>query len=275
MQGRLAKMIGLGIKQFRDPYYQGFAAQMSFFYMLSIVPLALIMSQVLFSIFQTDVEEAVGFIMQALGGELSNNLMTLLSYRSAGAVNVVYVAIALWAASRGQFCLARICNFMLSEGRTTGHGYWRERIRSLVTSLLMIVSVVLVVVVMIYGGRIVEVFFTAEQVWLYARWPIAFGLFFLVLSITYRILPSEPIRYKDVIPGSFFAAIGIVLVTLGYARYIRTVAKYDIIYGALANIVALMFWFYFLAWVICLGMLLNKVVRDTKDGGGHPEVYWQ
>ena len=29
-------MILLGIKQFRDPYYQGFAAQMSFFIMLSL-----------------------------------------------------------------------------------------------------------------------------------------------------------------------------------------------------------------------------------------------
>ena len=40
-------MVVLGIKQFRDPYYQGFAAQMSFFIMLSLVPTLTVLSQLL------------------------------------------------------------------------------------------------------------------------------------------------------------------------------------------------------------------------------------
>lgn len=44
---RLARMIILGFKQFQDPYYQGFAAQISFYLMLSIVPLLLLITQIL------------------------------------------------------------------------------------------------------------------------------------------------------------------------------------------------------------------------------------
>ena len=47
MKTRFAKMVVLGIKQFRDTYYQGFAAQMSFFIMLSLVPTIKVLSQLL------------------------------------------------------------------------------------------------------------------------------------------------------------------------------------------------------------------------------------
>ena len=42
MKSRAVKMILLGIKQFRDPYYQGFAAQMSFYILLSLVPTVIV-----------------------------------------------------------------------------------------------------------------------------------------------------------------------------------------------------------------------------------------
>ena len=71
------------------------------------------------------------------------------------------------------------------------------------------------------------------------------------------------------IPGSIFAAVGLVLVTWLYSLYLNGMAQYDIVYGALANIVALMFWFYFMAWVLCLGVLFNKVLQDTKGNQGH------
>lgn len=55
------------------------------------------------------------------------------------------------------------------------------------------------------------------------------------------------------------------IVTIIYARYTTHVANYDIIYGALSSIVAVLFWFYFLAWVLCLGILVNKVWDDTES----------
>ena len=40
-------MVSLGIRQFSDPYYQGFAAQLSFYIMLSLVPTVIMLSQIL------------------------------------------------------------------------------------------------------------------------------------------------------------------------------------------------------------------------------------
>ena len=44
---RIRQMVLLGIKQFGDPYYQGFAAQIAFFVMLSLVPTIIVITQLL------------------------------------------------------------------------------------------------------------------------------------------------------------------------------------------------------------------------------------
>ena len=40
-------MFTLGLKQYMDPYYQGIAAQVAFFFILSIVPTLLLLTQLL------------------------------------------------------------------------------------------------------------------------------------------------------------------------------------------------------------------------------------
>ena len=63
------------------------------------------------------------------------------------------------------------------------------------------------------------------------------------------------------------ASAGMLIVTLIYSKYTNyalSAGNYNILYGSLASIVALLFWFYFIAWVQCLGVLFNKVWKDTK-----------
>ena len=78
-------------------------------------------------------------------------------------------------------------------------------------------------------------------------------------------MPTNRVPFRKILPGSIFASGGMLIVTLIYARYTTSVANYDIIYGALSSIVAILFWFYFLAWVLCLGILVNKVWDDTEE----------
>ncbi|MFC2662742.1 MAG: hypothetical protein ACFNYI_06315, partial [Eubacterium sp.] len=44
---RFRAMVLLGVRQLWDPYYQGFAAQIAFFLILSIVPTVTIVTQIL------------------------------------------------------------------------------------------------------------------------------------------------------------------------------------------------------------------------------------
>ena len=268
---RLITILIIGFKRIREPYYHGFAAQVAFFYMMSLVPLSILLAQMFGAIFKETINDSMGWFFETLGHIVGSNLTDilagLLTYQSAGAANIVYVFIALWAASRGQFALTRIMNHIMSAGKTTGKGYWLERIRSLVTMFLLLLSIVLSVGVIVYGGALLKLLANGARIWLYLRWPIALALFFLVLSFIYFILPMKRPRYRDVIPGAVFAAVGLVAVTWAYSLYVSSVAQYDIIYGTLANLVALMFWFYFMAWVLVLGAMFNRLLIETGKSG--------
>ena len=265
-------MFILGFKQFQDPFYQGFAAQISFYLVLSIVPTILLITQIL-GLFGISLESAMALIEDYTGKRMSGMLMSLFEFSSVGAGNIVFIVVALWAASRASFAIMRITNYTFTDGKTTGKGYFTERFRAVRTMGITIVTIVLSLVILAYGKLILTAIVAAlgldpeiivESTWLWLRWLLGFGLYFLMISYNYYILPTEKVKYKKVIPGSVFASVGLLVVTGIYSRYTTSLADYDVLYGALSSVVAIMFWFYFLAWVLCLGVLFNKVWDDTS-----------
>ena len=257
-------MVGLGMRQINDPYYQGFAAQIAFYLMLSLVPTLLLISQIMFSFLGATIDDALGWIIKDANGALAEMLKDLLTYRSAGFSNVIYVVIALWAASRAQFSMMRINNYMNSEGWTTG-SYWSERFRSVGNMFLTLIVIIIGLAFMAYGGKAFQLLSDQASIWFTLRWPLALLMFFLMISFNYYRMPEKKVKFAEIIPGSIFASVGLLIVTFLYSFYTAKIANYDIIYGSLATIVALMFWFFFLAWVFILGMLFNKVWKDTKN----------
>lgn len=271
MKSRLLQMILLGIKQFRDPYYQGFAAQMSFYIMLSLVPTLIVLSQIL-GLLEISMDMLVGWIELYVAPKMADTLMTVLYARPSGAAtsNIIMILMALWASSRAQFSLMRITNYTYSSGQFTG-GFFRERVRSIKTMALTLFTIAFVVIILVYGKVILTLIMgplvegsIINTLWTWVRWPLAGALYFLMVSYLYYVLPYEKLEYKEVLPGSCFGAVGMLVVTICYSSYANYAVNYDIIYGSLASIVALLFWFYFLSWALGLGIIFNKVWRDTK-----------
>ncbi len=268
---RILKMFILAFKQLRDPYYQGFAAQVSFYLLLSIVPIFLLITQIL-GVFDISMESAIKMIEGYTGKEMSSMLSQLFKFKSAGLSSVIFAVIALWAGSRASFAIMRITNYTLTGGKSTGKNYFVERFRAIRTIILTIFTVAFSIVILAYGKLILEIVLSvmgldpavyADNIWMWLRWVLGFVLYFLMVSYNYYILPTEKIRFRNVLPGSLFASVGMLLVTLGYSKYANSLADYDILYGALSSVVAILFWFYLLAWVLCLGVLFIKVLNDT------------
>ncbi len=267
---RIRKMIILGIQQFQDPYYQGVAAQLAFFMFLSILPTFILLSQVLgfFSLSLSSIEQWVDINVTGAGAD---TLRRMLNYSPSG-INSFFLAVtALWAASRVQFAMIRVTNYTLTDGVTTGEGYVKDRLRSLKTILMTIFTVAFSLIVVVYGpiilnlvlGKVLGAKIT-EAAWMALRWPLAAALYFLMISYNYYVLPSIRVRYRDIVPGSVFASVGFLAVTFVYNIYTARSVNYDILYGSFSNIVVLMFWFWFIAWVMCLGVTINRVWWATR-----------
>ncbi len=259
----------LGVKQMRDPYYQGFAAQISFYLVLSLVPTLLVLSQLL-GLLDISLDFINEWIDNYVAPNMASILKGLVENSPAFTTNIVLIVMALWAASRAQFSIMRIANYTYTSGKTTG-GFWRERIRSMKTMALTLFTFAFVAIIFVYGKMILMLIFgniiegtVINTLWIYLRWPLAGGLYFLMVSYNYYVLPYDKLSFREVMPGSIFGSVGMLVVTIVYSTYVNYSVNYDIIYGSLASFVALLFWFYFLSWALCLGIVVNKVWKETK-----------
>lgn len=273
---RIKKMLILGIQQFRDPYYQGVAAQLAFFMFLSILPTFILLSQIL-GFFDLSLKSIEQFVDVNITGEGVDTLMHMLNYSPAG-INSVFLAItAVWAASRVQFAMIRVTNYTLTDGDMTGEGYVKDRLRSIKTILITVFTLAFSLIVLVYGPMLLKLSFgrvvgaqIADAAWMALRWPLAAALYFLMISYNYYVLPTVRVRFRDIVPGSIFASVGFLVVTYGYNIYTKLSGSYNILYGSFSNIVVLMFWFWFISWVLCLGVTVNRMWWATRKEGAVP-----
>ena len=84
------------------------------------------------------------------------------------------------------------------------------------------------------------------------------------MKLLYFIAPDEKISIKYVNKGAVFTTITWWITTLLFSYYINNIARFDLVYGNLATIVVLLFYFYILAYVFVLGLFIN---RDNASKG--------
>lgn len=273
---RTKNMLLMMLDQFQDPYYQGVAAQLAFSLFLSIVPTLILLSQLL-GLFSLSINEIRQWVESNVAMEAASSLLTFLEYSPSGINNVFMAVIALWSASRSQFALMKITNYTLTDGEILGKGYVRDRIKAIRTILMTMFTVVFSLTILVYGELILNHVFgvvVGEEIsamaWMLIRWPVAMALYFLMIAYNYYMLPTEKVPFRDIVPGSIFAAIGLLVVTYFYSMYTNLSSNYDIIYGAFSNIVVLLFWFWFIGWVLCLGVSFNRVWWATRSNNKKP-----
>ncbi len=277
---RFKRMFIVGFQQIQDPYYHGFAAQISFYMMLSVVPILILIIQLL-GLIGISMETALNVVEQYTGNSISNVLSIIFEFSSIGFGNIIFLVIALWAGSRASFAISRIANYTMTEGQNTGKNYFIERARAILTMLLTMISLVVAIVILCYGKIILIGALTAlsiedtsfvDSFWLWLRWPLAFVLYFFIIGYNFYILPTVRKPFRTVIPGAMFASVGMLLVSWVYTFYTSSLVNYDIMYGALSSVVALMIWFLLLSWVLILGLMCNKVIEDTSHPYSKREI---
>lgn len=262
-------------KRMTDPYYQGVAAELAFFFLLSLVPTAIILGELL-GVFSISMGVIRDLMSQYVSPEIYKSLSTYLNYSPSGAISAAFIIFALWAASKAQYSMMRICNYSFTGHPSGGRGYIRERLRAIKTILITLFTLTFSLLILVYGELIIRVFtayvnqflklnFTFDSIWFILRWPVAFALYFLMISYNYYVLPSERLQFRKILPGSIAASVGMLVATWIYSYYATKFANYDLLYGSLAAIVALLFWFYILGYILVIGIQVNAVWDQTKQ----------
>ena len=246
-------------RQFDDPYYAGFAAQIAYFFFMASVPMLIVLTQVL-GIFDISMDFIRIWLESHLSHQMSSFMESLFSASSAALSNVVLLALALWASSSLAFSLSRLTTYTLSYGRYR-FNYFSERIRAIPVAMLSILAVAATLILYVYGetiaNRVFHSAFAAEMI-SSLKTPILGLLFFVIVLANYYLLPRIRVPVRAVLPGAIVATLGIMIATWLYSVVSARATSHNLLYGAFSSIVAMMFWFYIISWVLCIGMMFNK-----------------
>lgn len=246
-------------RQFDDPYYAGFAAQIAYFFLMSSIPMLILLTQVL-GIFDVSVDFIRDWLEAHLSTQMSGFLQGLFSASSVGVTNILMVMLSLWASSSLAFSLSRLSTYTLSNGKYR-FNFFTERAKSVFLALLSMTIAAASMVAYVYGEMIARRIFRSsimEDIIGYIRTPILAMLFFVIILANYYLLPRIRVPVRAVLPGATVATLGIMIVTWIFSLYTERAVNYNILYGAFSNIVAMMLWFYLMSWVLCIGMMFNK-----------------
>ena len=97
-----------------------------------------------------------------------------------------------------------------------------------------------------------------------------------VAATLYRFGPSrEDAKWKWITPGSQFAAVAWLLLTVAFGFYVSHLTNYSATYGSLGAVVALLTWLYLSAYAFVFGAELNSEIehqtaKDSTTGSPVP-----
>lgn len=247
-----------------------YAAQASYFVIVSIIPFVCLLISVfsffipadIYSIFDAydfpqEVEEILHKVLDQL---FATQKVSLLS---------ISAVIALWTASRGadsiRVGLERVYHERPSKG------FVKQQLKSLVSTIILIVVLLANMVFSVFGAVIAEML-NAQLLYdviVYLSTPILFVMMCAGFTIIYAFVGKiGKVKWKERIeqhlPGAVFTTVCWMLFSYGFTLYIHYFPSASAIYGSLTAVCLLMLWVYVSVIILLLGAEVNKLILRNK-----------
>ena len=148
-------------------------------------------------------------------------------------------------------------------------------VKALFLAVILIILMAFVLIIPLFGKSIINLIglFTSfienhraliDTLYTILQIPVSLIVMFFIIKLIYIIAPDERVKGKYVNRGALFTTISWLLITVVFSYYINNIADYTLVYGNLASIVILLFWFYILAYIFVIGLYLNR--KKAEDG---------
>ena len=145
----------------------------------------------------------------------------------------------------------------------------RRLIKSLVLSIILIILIAFIMIVPLFGRSIINLIgmFTEfvenhraiiDSLYTLLQFPVSLLFMYLVIKLVYVIAPDDKVPGKYMTSGAIFTTISWLIITVLFSYYINNIARFDLVYGNLTNLIVLLIWFYILAYIFVIGMFLNR-----------------
>jgi membrane protein len=262
----------------------GRAAQLSYYFLLALFPLLLVMMAFLgiFADRGTELRNNLigylGSVMPASAGELVQKTVEELSNQSgAGKISIGLLA-TLWAASSGMGAISETLNSAYNVKET--RPWWKTRLVAVGLTFALAILIVSALALLLYGFEIADAIagwaglsgaFTIT--WKILQWPIILFFILLAFNLIYYFAPDlKQQEWKWVTPGSIAGAALWLLISFGFKTYLKYFNSYSATYGSLGALIIMMLWFYFTGLAILIGGEVNSEIENAAANAGVPDA---
>lgn len=259
--------------QVGEDHVGAYAAQSAFFFMLSMIPIILLLLMLVryTPVTKADVMTAVIQVFPRSVDSLITSIVNQVYNQSMGVIPVT-VIVALWSAGKGVLAVTSGLNCVYECPETRNYVFLR--VRATLYTLMFLLVIVSLLILSVFGNTLNLFiadhipFMTSLADWLIqARIFITPSLLVVFSLLIYKFLPNRRDKFRKQIPGAVFTALGWMAISWIFSVYVDVFQSFSSMYGSLTTIVLIMLWMYFCMYSILLGGELNIEMYDKLFTG--------
>ncbi len=262
-------------KEFIDDIFKDdiglFAAQSTFYIVLSAIPSIMLVILCLKYFINIDLESLVRTVYATVPREIADFVTQILGeifYRSqTTAIFSMAFIVLLWSSSKGT--MAIYCGLNRIYGYTKDLSWWRMRVLSFFYNVVLFAVIIATVVVLVFGNAILSFF---DQEYLFAHYIITvlmkfkYSIFFVILVLLFAalftFLPQRKGKFRIQLWGATITALGWLIVSYGFSIYVKYFTSFSYLYGSIGTIILLMLWALFCLYTLLFGAEINKHIEN-------------
>ena len=250
-----------------------YAGHSALFIIISFFPLLmLLLASVKYMPFSE--KEVLELVSAIPLGSANNTLNTAIRevYARSGSLALSISAITLlWSASTSIYSITRGLNAIY--GHTETRNYFLLRGLSLLYTVLFIIALLVLLVLMVFGGGIlafiyIKIPFLSDFSGMInvLRGAVTYLSILLFIDLMYTFIPNRRSNMIKELPGAIISSICWYGFSFGYSVYIENFSNVSFVYGSLTAVVLLMIWLYILMYIFFIGAAVNKTKVFKKKG---------
>jgi membrane protein len=270
------------VTEFKEDKLTIWAAALTYYGILSIFPLLLVLVSLLGLAGQSVTQGLIDNVGKLAPGPAQDIVTSAIQnlQQGKGAAGILFfvgLAGALWSASGyiAAFMQASNAIWDVEEGRPV----WKTiPLRLGITIVTVILLAIMALAVVLTGplaeqiGNLIGLGSTAVTVWDIAKWPVLLLIVSFTFAFLYWAAPNvKHPKVQWVSPGGVLAVILWVLASAAFAFYVANFGSYNKTYGSLGGVIIFLIWLWISNIAVLLGAEFNaELERGRQIEAGHP-----
>jgi len=257
----------------------GLAAQLAYYFFLSLFPalLAMVALASFFPLynFTDNLIAALAPVAPAAVLQVLKDQLSKLSNGDHAGVFSIGVLMAIWSSSAAMVSIIEAMNraYDITESRP----WWRVRLTAIFLTVGLAFFILTSFTLVLAGPQIADYLgqhlgfapaFT--MAWKILQWPIAFLLVSTGFGLVYYYAPDAEQEWVWITPGAVVATVLWILFSLAFRVYVVNFGDYEEAYGTLGAIILTLLWFYITGFVMVIGAELNAEIEHASPWGKEP-----